>query len=86
MGIARLPTRHGYSGIEDTLRSIRLDKRRRSPSLLCLSRARPSGKSPHKSVPVSTLENVNEQHLIDPSLIFSGDVVHVPTRAAQRSA
>jgi hypothetical protein len=36
IGIARLPTRHGYSGIEDTLRSIRLDKRRWSPSPCCL--------------------------------------------------
>jgi hypothetical protein len=35
-------------------------------------------------VPVSALEDVNGQHIIDPSLIFPGDVVYVPTPEPQR--
>jgi LysM repeat protein len=37
-------------------------------------------------VPVSTLEGSNRQHIIDPSLIFPGDVIYVPTGEPLRGA
>jgi len=37
-------------------------------------------------VPVSALENINGQHIIDPSTIFPDDVIYVPSEGQQRSS
>jgi LysM domain/Bacterial SH3 domain len=44
------------------------------------------GIAQENGVPVSALENSNRQHIIDPNLIFPGDVIYVPTGEPQRGA
>ncbi len=44
------------------------------------------GIAQENGVPVSALENSNRQHIIDPNLIFPGDVIYVPTGEPPRGA